>query len=120
MLRCVRPVLSTHRGKVLRGSGQETEKKNRENEWPVHRRVREMATLLGCEIARQNGQMVERVVNYQQRHSNKSRYSMRAWQWGEAIDYSLMSRLADTRRDMIAGYRREKSIAGHRRRPYAY
>jgi hypothetical protein len=91
-----------------------------ENEWSVHRRVREMATLLGCEIARQNGQMVERVVNYQQRHSNKSRYSMRAWQWGEAIDYSLMSRLADTRRDMIADYRREKSIAGRRRRPYAY
>ena len=91
-----------------------------ENEWTVHRQAREIATLIGCEIARQNGRMIERVLQYQRQHNREARHSMQAWQWGDSIDYARMSGLEHERHRMIADYRQAKLIAGHRRRRFLH
>ena len=59
----------------------------------MHRQAREIATLIGCEIARQNGRMIERVLQYQRQHNREVQHSMQARQWGESTNYALMSDL---------------------------
>ena len=81
-----------------------------ENEWTVHREARQIAFILGCEIARQNGRMVERTLDSQRSHTRDTPYSMRAWRWGEDVDYTLMRSLDTERQEMIASYKASKAV----------
>ena len=73
-----------------------------ENEWTVHREARQIALTLGCEIARQNGRMVEQTLDFHRKHNRSQPHSMQAWQWGQDVDYELMARLDTTRQGMIS------------------
>jgi len=81
-----------------------------ENEWTEHREARQIAFILGCEIARQNGRMVERTLDSQRSHTRDTPYSMRAWRWGEDVDYTLMRSLDTERQEMIASYKAPKAV----------
>lgn len=81
-----------------------------ENEWTVHREARQIALTLGCEIARQNGRMVEQTLDFHRKHNRSQPHSMQAWQWGQDVDYERMTRLDTTRQDMIADYKKSRAV----------
>ena len=81
-----------------------------ENEWTVHREAKQIALTIGCEIARQNGRMVEQTLDFHRKHTRSEPYSMQAWLWGEDVDYDRMERLDSTRQDMIADYKTSRAV----------
>ena len=81
-----------------------------ENEWTVHREARQIALTLGCEIARQNGRMVEQTLGFHRKHNRSEPHSMQAWQWGQDMSTTSVARLDTTRREMIADYKKSRAV----------